>query len=226
MRREVLQEIQRQGYLAPDTPSAEAVARSGTSLTAFDPNPKYRAHYNGLLRLRSFHALALHPRLLRILELLFGEPPLVHPRHNLPPGVPRRSAPCLGAPSGLLRRARNHRNLDRLGASGRLHGPRSGAASASFPARTARGLQDADDWTMEVTVPAAARWAWSPMSCGDLLLFHSLTIHQAQRNATDRVRLAVSYRSQPCSHPVAPSSLQPHIAVAAMGGAVLRLGGG
>ena len=45
VRRDVLQEIQRQGYLAPDTDWDDAVAKRGTSLTAFDPNPEYRAHY-------------------------------------------------------------------------------------------------------------------------------------------------------------------------------------
>ena len=40
VRRDVLQEIQRQGYLAPDTDWDDAVARRGTSLTAFDPNPR------------------------------------------------------------------------------------------------------------------------------------------------------------------------------------------
>ena len=210
VRREVLQEIQRQGYLAPDTPSAEAVARSGTSLTAFDPNPKYRAHYNGLLRLRSFHALALHPRLLRILELLFGEPPLVHPRHICHPVFPddphHVSVPHQDffAVRGTTETWTAWVPLGDCTAA-------LGGGLGIVPGSHRSGLQDADDWTMEVTVPAAARWAWSPMSCGDLLLFHSLTIHQAQRNATDRVRLAVSYRSQPCSHPVAPSSLQPHM---------------
>ena len=72
-------------------------------------------------------------------------------------------------------------------------------------------LQDSDDWIMEVKPASDAAWAWSPMSCGDVLLFHSLTIHHAQPNATDRVRLAASYRSQPCSRPVAASSLVAHL---------------
>ena len=61
VRRDVLREIQRQGYLVPGTAWDDAVARPGTSLSAFDVHAEYKDHYNGLLRLRSFHALALHP---------------------------------------------------------------------------------------------------------------------------------------------------------------------
>ena len=120
VRRDVLQEIRRQGYLAPDTPLDAAVARPGTSLTAFDANPAYRAYYNGLLRLRSFHALALHPRLLQVLELLFEEPPLTHPRHICHAIFPNDPKVRAGTAPGLLRRARHHRHLDRMAAAGRL----------------------------------------------------------------------------------------------------------
>ena len=210
VRRDVLQEIQRQGYLAPGTPCDEAVAKAGTSLTAFDTKPEYRAHYNGLLRLRSFHALALHPRLLQVLELLFGEPPLVHPRHichTIFPDDPH----YVSVPHQDFFAVRGTTDTWTAWLPLGDCGAELGGGLGIVPGSHHRGLQAADDSTMEVAITPDTQWAWSPMSCGDLLLFHSLTIHQAQRNATDRVRLAVSYRSQPAGQPVAKSSLQPHM---------------
>ena len=210
VRRDVLQEIQRQGYLAPDTAWDDAVARPGTSLTAFDANPAYRAYYNGLLRLRSLHALALHPRLLEVLELLFEEPPLTHPRHichTIFPNDPK----YVRVPHQDFFAIRGTTDTWTAWLPLGDCGGELGGGLGIVPGSHASGLQDADDWTMEVKPASDAGWAWSPMSCGDVLLFHSLTIHHAQPNASDRVRLAVSYRHQPCSQPVAASSLQPHM---------------
>ena len=48
-----------------------------------------------------------------------------------------------------------------------------------------------------VAVDAGAPWVWSPMAAGDVLLFHSLTIHQGVDNtSSDRIRLAGSFRYQ------------------------------
>ena len=210
VRRDVLQEIRRQGYLAPDTPLDAAVARPGTSLTAFDANPAYRAYYNGLLRLRSFHALALHPRLLQVLELLFEEPPLTHPRHichAIFPNDPK----YVRVPHQDFFAVRGTTDTWTVWLPLGDCGPELGGGLGIVPGSHHSGLQEADDWTMEVKPASGADWAWSPMSCGDVLLFHSLTIHHAQPNASDRVRLAASYRYQPCSQPVAASSLQPHM---------------
>ena len=210
VRRDVLQETQRQGYLALDTPWDDAVAKPGTSLTAFDLNPAYRAYYNGLLRLRSFHALALHPRLLQVLELLFDEPPLMHPRHichAIFPDDPK----YVRVPHQDFFAVRGTTDTWTAWLPLGDCGPELGGGLGIVPGSHDTGLQKADDWTMEVKPGSDARWAWSPMSCGDVLLFHSLTIHHAQPNTTDRVRLAVSYRSQPCTLPVAPSSLEPHM---------------
>ena len=210
VRRDVLQEIERQGYLAPDTRWDDAVARPGTSLTAFDDKPEYRAHYNGLLRLRSFHALALHPRLLEVLELLFGELPFMHPRHIFHavfPGDPHD----VRVPHQDFFAVRGTTDTWTAWLPLGDCGPELGGGLGIVPGSHGTGLQDADAWTMEVQLASDTRWAWSPMRCGDVLLFHSLTIHQAGLNVSDRVRLAASYRSQPCSHPVHPGSLEPHM---------------
>ena len=52
------------------------------------------------------------------------------------------------------------------------------------------------------TVPDDSEWATSDYACGDVLLFHCLTVHRALHNLTlNRLRISVDYRYQPASHP-------------------------
>ena len=176
VRRDVLQEIQRQGYLAPDTRWEDAVARPGTSLTAFDDKPAYRAHYNGLLRLRSFHALALHPRLLEVLEVLFGEPPLMHPRHIFHAVFPD-DPHDVRVPHQHFFAVRGTTDTWTAWLPLGNCGPELGGGLGIVSGSHRTGLQDADAWTMEVQLASGTRWTSSPMRCGDVLLFHSLTNH-------------------------------------------------
>ena len=65
-----------------------------------------------------------------------------------------------------------------------------------------------------VMVDAQARWAWSPMTAGDVLLFHSLTVHQGVDNTSgDRIRLAGSFRYQRISDPADAGALNVHLGV-------------
>jgi ectoine hydroxylase-related dioxygenase (phytanoyl-CoA dioxygenase family) len=49
-----------------------------------------------------------------------------------------------------------------------------------------------------------------------VLLFHSLTVHGALPNLTDRLRLSVDYRFQAAAEPIAGPSLTPHYSFMAM----------
>ena len=51
-----------------------------------------------------------------------------------------------------------------------------------------------------------------PLRCGDVLLFHSLTVHQARDNRSpDRIRFSCDFRYQGRSTPVHKYSLMPHM---------------
>ena len=54
-------------------------------------------------------------------------------------------------------------------------------------------------------------WVSSPFELGDVLFFHSLTVHKGLPNRSgDRLRLSVDYRFQPASDPVMELVLTPH----------------
>ena len=54
-----------------------------------------------------------------------------------------------------------------------------------------------------VILPDDITWAGGDFHCGDVLAFHSLTIHQGQDNESgNRLRMSLDYLYQPISHPV------------------------
>jgi len=61
-------------------------------------------------------------------------------------------------------------------------------------------------------VPAENKWVLGDLECGDVLTFHSLTVHQGRDNLTpNRLRISFDYRYQPLSHPILRSSMSPHM---------------
>lgn len=54
------------------------------------------------------------------------------------------------------------------------------------------------------------RWRSSDYRAGDVILFHSLTVHGALPNETDGLRLSVDFRYQAADEPVGRGSLEPH----------------
>lgn len=170
--------------------------------------------YDPLQRMEAFHALAHRQEMVGLAEAIIGEPVLVHPRNigritfpgaayfTTPPhqdfpliqGTPDTYTawmPLVDCPislGGLAVLPRSHR-------SGRLQ-----VRSATGPG----GL----------TVDHASigtDWRGQDLLAGDVLFFHSHTIHQALPNLSeDGLRVSVDYRYQALSEPIVDDSLLPH----------------
>ena len=70
----------------------------------------------------------------------------------------------------------------------------------------------------QVPVEEDSVWVGGDYMCGDVIILHSLTIHQGRDNeSADRLRISSDYRYQPRSHPVRDDSLQPHNELADLG---------
>jgi hypothetical protein len=63
---------------------------------------------------------------------------------------------------------------------------------------------------LEVVDPLADRWRASPFTAGDVLIFHSLTVHKGLPNRSDRLRQSMDARYQRVSEPVSELSLNPY----------------
>ncbi len=212
VRRAVLRVTAAHGALAEDAAREDAVARTGVHLTEYDRTPEFVSYYRDLQRLRVFHALPHHPRLMDALEQLLGEAVWVHPRHIVHAIFPadlqyttpphQDFQPVRGAPDTWTAWV----------PFGGCDAPLGGLAVAE--GSNARGWLPVGADNETVTVDAEERWAWSPMQAGDVLLFHSLTIHQGVDNTSgDRIRLAGSFRYQRVSDPVDAAALTVHLGV-------------
>lgn len=210
VREEVAAVAARHGLLRRGARAGDAIAEPSAFDSMSHPTPEYRAYYNDLLRLRSMHALALHPALIGALETIVGEPVLAHPRNIVRTVFPNR-------PSFTTQPHQDHRPIKGspevwttwipLGDC-----PEELGGVAVAPGSHRKGLVDVPDDTIFFEAAGDLQWRWSPMRCGDALLFYSLTVHQARHNRSpDRMRLSCDFRYQARSRPVHVHSLLPHM---------------
>ncbi len=212
VRRDILGVCDRHGWLDPEADPSTGVARTGIRLR--EGEPEYMAAYDEIQRLEAFHSLAHAPRLLAVLGRLLAEPVLPHPRNIARVVFPQNNrfttpahqdyvhiqgtpetwtvwAPLGDCPEELG-------GLEILSGSHRL---------GLLPVRSAYG---AGGLGVE-TEGLGLEWHTGPLAAGDVLLFHSHTVHRGRDNRTpDRLRLSVDYRYQPISHPITAGSLLPH----------------
>ena len=80
VRRHVLGVCREHGWLAPDSDLMAGIANPGISVFEGD-DPRWQAFYDDVQRIYDFHALALDPAVIGMLEVLFGEPVLAHSRN-------------------------------------------------------------------------------------------------------------------------------------------------
>lgn len=191
---------------------AAGVARPGVRFV--EGQPEFFTVYDQVQRLESFHRLATHPRLLGLYGALFGEAALAHPRNiariMFPENNEHRTPAhqdfihirgtaqtwTAWAPLGDCPRA--------LGGIAILAGSHRSGIYPTHPAPGAGG-QGIDIEGLPFPVVA------SDMAAGDVLTFHSHTVHMGLPNVTGtQMRLSVDFRYQPASHPVAGGSLLPH----------------
>ncbi len=176
--------------------------------------PAWFEMYDRLQCLEAFHALAHRPELLATAEAVVGEKVLVHPRniaritfpdaahfttpphqdHPLIQGTPQTYTawiPLVDMPEevgGLPVLVGSHR-------AGLLPVHRAVGPGGLGVSWEGLGLD----------------WSWSPMRTGDVLLFHSLTVHRAMPNLSrSSLRISVDYRYQGWSQPIVADSLEPH----------------
>ena len=208
VRHDVLQVLHDHGALADGTETDAGIARPGVVLEGSRPTEQYRSYYNKVLSVHSFNALPHHPRIMAVVQQLLGASVLVHPRHichAIFPGLETFKTPP---------------HQDHFSVGGTPHtwtvwlplGDCDSALGGVMLAEGshADGLLPVVEGSIWVDPGTGRRWAWSPMAAGDVVMFHSLAVHQGRDNTSgDRIRLAASFRYQPVSEPVDAAALAP-----------------
>jgi len=198
------------GWLDRAHPLDEGVADPAAACT--DPEPRYIEVFRRLYVLEALHALKHHPAIVGFFERLFGEPVLVHPlfvMRNIFPQRPESTTPAHQDYVHIQGTPRTYTTWIPLSDTPLDQGCLTVAAGSHRD-----GVRDFrvtnGSGGLEVVDSLAGRWRASPFDAGDVLMFHSMTVHKGLPNLTNRLRQSMDARYQRVSEPVSELSLQPY----------------
>jgi ectoine hydroxylase-related dioxygenase (phytanoyl-CoA dioxygenase family) len=201
LRRRVLENCRRAGWVSDDAACLEAFAQPGIRLGAYDE--RWLSFQQRVLPLPEFVALGRHAAILGILENVFGGPVMSDRGNTCRVMSPR--APEFTTPP--------HQDYYYVRGSTELWTvwlplgdcPTEQGGLAVLPGSRALGLlPHAGDGPgrQGAVIGDDGVWATGDYACGDVLMFHCLTVHRALDNlSADRLRISVDYRYQPARHP-------------------------
>ena len=212
LRQQVLRVADQHELLEPNTHPNAGIRRKGVFICEQDGSETFRHFYIDVQKLRLFHALPHHENIVGVLEVLFGDPVLIHPRHichAIFPGEHQYTTP----PHQDFHPVRGTQNTWTVWTPlGDCDTELGGLAIARGSNR--RGFLK-DDGVRSWELIGDTEWVSNPFKCGDVLMFHSLTIHRGRDNLTqDRIRLATSARYQSVNEPVDEAALTVHLGCA------------
>jgi hypothetical protein len=194
------------GLLEPTrVKGAAPVVKSGATLTGtgYD-DPRWLALQERVLADPLFAELGDHPKLIAVLDILFGGPVLT-----------RRGDICrLAMPSATHQTTPQHQDHWYTGGTTNLwtvwialtEMPLDLGPLAVLPGSHVKGLlphAGHGAGRQGVAVMDDCQFAAAPLAAGDAILFNCLTVHCALPNITrHHVRLSVDYRYQPANEPI------------------------
>lgn len=186
------------------------------TMPAVEGEERYFEVYDRLQCLESFHSLPHHSALLQLMQALLGPTAFPHPlsvaRLVFPDNADWATPPHQDYPN-------NQGTPDLFACWMPLHdcsleqgalaiAPGSHRAGL-LPLRFALG---AGHRAIDEQQAPSFDFVSSPMRAGDVLVFHSHTVHRALPNHSSRMRVSVDYRYQREGEPLVAQSLQPHFA--------------
>ncbi|MFC4779499.1 phytanoyl-CoA dioxygenase family protein [Paenibacillus sp. GCM10023252] len=220
VRQAILTILDERGLLDRNVPLLEGVANQA----AVDQLSEEDANWNGVgvpldvyrqvQQLEVFHALAHEPKLLQLYEMIYGEQAIPHPRNIGRLMLPHKHTHTTPPHQDFLHIQGSYETWTcwvPLGDVPRTLGGLSileGSYEAGLLGVTANpgagGLES-------ILCELGYEWAEGDYEAGDIITFHSLTVHKALPNQTPgRVRLSCDLRFQPRSEPIEGASLMPH----------------
>jgi ectoine hydroxylase-related dioxygenase (phytanoyl-CoA dioxygenase family) len=196
------------GWLSPDSDPRERLAAPGAACG--DPDPAFKRVYQEVFNLESLHALPHHAALREVMKLLAGDQPFVHPKP-----ICRLIFPHC---ERLVTHA--HQDYEFMGGDSEcftvwipFHDCPVNAGPLRILVGSHRfGVQNHERENLHVPeIPDGAAmgdgWVGGQMSAGDVLIFHSLTVHAAGPNLSDRLRLSLDCRFQDARRVLNPANL-------------------
>ena len=196
------------GWLSPGDEPIEH--RANLTAACGEPDPSFKQTYREVFNLESFHALPHHPALKAVMNMLAGQQVLVHPK-----------------PIGRLifpncSRLTVHAHQDYRFMSGDpecftvwipLHDCPTDLGPLQILEGSHRlGILEHEDENLHVPeisdkALTDGEWVSGQINAGDVLIFHSLTVHAASANRSRQMRLSMDCRFQSCERAIHPGNL-------------------
>jgi len=196
------------GWLLPGHDPLERIANIDAACG--DPDPSFKRTYRDVFGLESFHALPHNAALKRAMKMIVGEQILIHPK-----AIGRLIFPN-------CERLTVHPHQDYRFMNGdpecyTVWIPLHDCPTDEGPLRILEGshhfgFQNHEDANLHVPeIPAGAamgdEWIGGQVNAGDVLIFHSLTVHAASPNRSDKLRISLDCRFQDSRRAVNPANL-------------------
>jgi ectoine hydroxylase-related dioxygenase (phytanoyl-CoA dioxygenase family) len=193
------------GWFRSDSDSFDRIANA--SAACFEDDSAFKSVYDQVFCLPSFHALPHHPVLQQVMKMLVGPYLLIHPKsvgRLIFPNFERAITPAHQDHTAVAGDERTFTAWLPLHDCPAEQGPlRVLDGSHKF------GLQPTAGKTgcIPPGTERGGEWVGGEIYAGDLLLFNSLTVHEAAPNTSDRMRISMDCRFQSYLRPVNPGAL-------------------
>ena len=205
---EITDILSSEGWLLPGHDPLDRIANPLAACG--DPDLEFKRPYQAVFNLASFHALPHHPGLQRIMKMLVGEQFLIHPK---PIGR-------LIFPNCERLRVHAHQDYRFMGGDPEcftvwipLHDcPLNIGPLQIFEGSHRFGYQEHQDENLHVPeIPIGpapvGELVGGELNAGDVLIFHSLTVHAAAPNTSKQMRISLDCRFQDCARAINPANL-------------------
>jgi ectoine hydroxylase-related dioxygenase (phytanoyl-CoA dioxygenase family) len=210
--RSVLADVTRilstENWLSPTADPLQRIPQHGVAYG--DPDPVFKGVYQDVFNLESFHALPHQPALQRAMKMIVGDQLLIHPKP-----IGRLIFPNC---EHLVVHA--HQDYEFMGGDSEfftvwipLHNcPTDMGALRILEGSHRYGIQHHQRENLHVPeIPldrvAGNDWVGGDLNAGDVLIFHSLTVHAASPNISQQMRLSLDCRFQDARRVLNPSNL-------------------
>jgi hypothetical protein len=196
------------GWLLPGHDRIERIANK--TAACGDPDPHFKKAYREVFNLESFHALPHHPSLRLVMKMLVGEQVLVHPKP-----IGRLIFP--NCDNLTVRAHQDYRFMSGDTECFTVWIPLHDCPPDLGPLQILEGshrfgVVSHEDENLHVPeIPTGALtegdWVSGPIHAGDCLIFHSLTVHAASGNHSQRLRISMDCRFQSYERAIHPANL-------------------
>lgn len=196
------------GWLESGQDPLDRITPAGTAYG--DPDPAFKQTYQQVFNLEQFHALPHHPALKRVMRMIASDHLLIHPKP-----IGRLIFPNCGRLT-----VHPHQDYRFMGGDPECFTvwiPLHDCPLDVGPLRILEGShrlgyrkhEDEDLHVPEIPESAIAAddWTGGPIYAGDVLIFHSLTVHAASPNISNQLRISLDCRFQDYRKAVHPANL-------------------